>query len=993
MVALFQTVLMRLALCGLATSLLVLVLRSRMARDTFARLLSIWRSLTAFGRVAVCSFLLIGVLIGGDKTNNVPPNMNLPLPQMMQGGVSFQTGFTGLTGLSGMGNLVNLVNPVQTTLVQNSFAQRKATNWNMRGAWKDSLWLDFENDFVFPWGTNHLSGVEVVSYGQVWATPFDTNAVASAGAPFEIVRGLTTFTYEFTPSNSYRFVWTDAAINRDTNNLVSAALELFRNGDVSVTTNGIAALLPRTLPFPHSGFGQDDEWVTANFTNATEILAVGYPQWIDAQVGEGLTNGLYKLTVSVADNPPETTLLSVGDLSVAITNAGEYVFLLGKCIDYPLAVFPETATNFVYAAVDDIVPALRGGLPLRSASGGYWSDDERELLELVVPYCPNVPLSPAAHIKWLTRLSVSPVAWFPTAANPNETFTAILDDVPFWLTPHYTWSTSDSTKISIASPTLQTTQMTCHDFAALDGTFLLTLSALIGSEELHSYFYLMDDDSQSWTWSGTEVIVETPNTLFINNDDDDADSGHQVDWIQSSHNLVMEEDIVEGRIALSSDAQLSGYFSVDAITGLAGEMAPDSGLYRNQVGTGEIAEGWSERVYGGFSQSIYLNPSTVSTAYRASSIYVTWTPDGGTPIPFLRRFTVVEPVVEPVCNATTNVTEGGVEHAYTVNPCGVGIGRDAYFRIEVSPADYPDENIVWSCEPAGTAEVLGDGTGRAVTVRGISEGEATLSVQIGDCRSHSPTFPLHVVPTATVNLRAWIIARGTQQARTVDSVRKMVKDANDVYAQVGVTLNLIEPIVTTNIPDAYNALCNPSTNQTSNWTYWNIVDIATNTCGLECYFINRFIDEEDTKAANSDYGLVVTAKATRYTLAHEIGHAFGMCDVYVSNLQQKDAADPLVELLPSEKASFSRLANDWNGGCDGSGSGGTRYYRSGTSMEQIVGRMLMLGEVPEGDARRDITAGCVYGVYGTNGVDQVKIWLKGDVPVGFPWGNRHPVHQ
>ncbi len=44
-----------------------------------------------------------------------------------------------------------------------------------------------------------------------------------------------------TTSNSYRFVWNDAAINRDTNKLVSAALELFRNGDVSVTTNGVAA--------------------------------------------------------------------------------------------------------------------------------------------------------------------------------------------------------------------------------------------------------------------------------------------------------------------------------------------------------------------------------------------------------------------------------------------------------------------------------------------------------------------------------------------------------------------------------------------------------------------------------------------------------------------------------------------------------------------------------------------------------------------------------
>ena len=89
MAAFYQIVLMRFALCGLAASLVLLALCSRIVRDTFARLLSIWRSLTAFGRVAVCSFLLVGVLIGGDKTNNVPPNMNQP--QMMQGVIS-QTG-------------------------------------------------------------------------------------------------------------------------------------------------------------------------------------------------------------------------------------------------------------------------------------------------------------------------------------------------------------------------------------------------------------------------------------------------------------------------------------------------------------------------------------------------------------------------------------------------------------------------------------------------------------------------------------------------------------------------------------------------------------------------------------------------------------------------------------------------------------------------------------------------------------------------------------
>ena len=191
MAALFQTVLMRLALCGLTASLVLFALQSRIARDTFARLMSIWRSLTALGRFTVCSFLLIGVLIGGDKTNNVPPNVNSPLPQMQQWGV-FLAGFTGLHGTlphkpSSL-NPVNLVNPVQTTPLQQNFAERKAANWNIRGAWKDSFWLPFDDGWVFPCGTNHLSGVEVVSCGQIWPTPFDTNAVASAGLPFEIVR-------------------------------------------------------------------------------------------------------------------------------------------------------------------------------------------------------------------------------------------------------------------------------------------------------------------------------------------------------------------------------------------------------------------------------------------------------------------------------------------------------------------------------------------------------------------------------------------------------------------------------------------------------------------------------------------------------------------------------------------------------------------------------------------------------------------------------------
>ena len=987
MAALFQIVLMRLALCGLAASLVLLALRSRIARDTFVRLLSIWRSLTVFGRVAVCSFLLIGVLVGGDKTNNVPPNLNSPLPQMQHGGV-FLTGFTGLTGLSGSLthmpsslNPVNLVNPVQ-----NSFAEKKATNWNIRGAWKDSFWLDFEDGWVFPWGTNHLSGVEVVSYGQVWASPFDTNAIASVGALFEIVPGLTTFAYEFTPSNSYRFAWTDAAINRDTNNLVSASLELFRNGDVSVTTNGVAALLPRTLPFPHSGFGQDAEWVTANFTNATEILAVGYPQWVDTQVGDGLTNGLYKLSVTVTDDPPETTLLSVGNLSVAVTNAGEYVFLLGKSIDYPLAVFPETATSFVYTAVDDI-PSLRS-LPMRGLRGGLndgrWTRDEGRL-ELVVPIYPLVPFSPSAHIVWTPDLSVSPGNWQPSELNDSETFAAMLSDVPWFVSSAFSWNTSDSSIVSISTPAAQSTQMTAHYPEADAQQVSLSLEADVGDCVLNSY-YVNDPEGQGGG-PGVSLTISLPEFIFVN-DDDDNDDGNP-DCLVT---FPDDDDMVSGSIAFSSPQPTNGVIVVEGVYGYDGGFGEMPLVYANSTCTDAITPGRTFAVSGvsSLSQPIYINPATVSTSVPGVQVKVRWHPESGSDLTASAFMTIVSPVAEPVCNVVTNVVENGVEHSYVVNPCGVAVGREGYFRVDVAPDSFPDSEIVWEKSPG--LDFVGSCTGRCVTVRGASTGYETLSVQIGGRTNNTPEFNVRVVEMAMVNLRAWIIENSQYQQRPMepDDVRQMVKDANDIFAQVGVTLNLVEPIVVTNIPNAYVALRRATTNATSRWTYRNIVDMHGGTGGLECYFINRFVDSVNTLAVNSPRGTVITKRADFKDFAHEIGHAFGMDDIYKKS---EDGSVPSFALQQNDMAAYSRMQSDWNGGCHGHGSCGVRYYAPQTSMSRIVSRLLMNGDRSDADDPMDITNGDIFGVYYTNGSNQTKVWHKDDAPIAFPWAYRNPTHQ
>ena len=213
MIESFRQMLMHACLCGLCASLLAWLIVASV------------RVLNRLSKATLFTFLAMCLVATGEAQKNT---------NLMQ-------------------FVMQLMSPPQSPVM--SFAEKKSASWNVRGAWKDSFWLDFEDGWLFPHGTNHLSGVEVVSFGQVWATPFDTNAVASAGAAFEIVRGLTTFGCAHTPSNSYRFAWTDAALVRDTNALVSAALELFRNGDVAVTTNGVTTTTPRVHPSDPDGDG------------------------------------------------------------------------------------------------------------------------------------------------------------------------------------------------------------------------------------------------------------------------------------------------------------------------------------------------------------------------------------------------------------------------------------------------------------------------------------------------------------------------------------------------------------------------------------------------------------------------------------------------------------------------------------------------------------------------------------------------------------------
>ena len=137
-------------------------------------------------------------------------------------------------------------------------ALNKVDKINARGAWVDSFRLDFPDGFIFPFGTNHLSFVEVFSQGYVRPRRMTYEMLADIGERVAIVPGLSQLSVEYTPSNSVRIAWEEAAVNRSTNSLISAAIELFSNGNFLVETNGVATTTERVHPSDLDGDGLPD---------------------------------------------------------------------------------------------------------------------------------------------------------------------------------------------------------------------------------------------------------------------------------------------------------------------------------------------------------------------------------------------------------------------------------------------------------------------------------------------------------------------------------------------------------------------------------------------------------------------------------------------------------------------------------------------------------------------------------------------------------------
>lgn len=241
-----------------------------------------------------------------------------------------------------------------------------------------------------------------------------------------------------------------------------------------------------------------------------------------------------------------------------------------------------------------------------------------------------------------------------------------------------------------------------------------------------------------------------------------------------------------------------------------------------------------------------------------------------------------------------------------------------------------------------------------------------------------PFIKFKGVTETVTSVRAWILGNEDHYSRTEAEVRAMFEGVNEIYRQAGMRF-VVESVTFTNMP-GYLDLEDKADYTTKLRT---ICNIASNTGGLEFYFIDR-LKEGHSIACNvksgsngSTIGIVASTNATAIALGHEIGHTCGLQDIYIS--------DPATTNSVTGSVSHGRLPDDWGANSE------VGYYPPSLTQAALLQRLLMYGR--EVSAMYDLSYGDVYGLYYIPTLSG-RVWFLNTATVGFArHANRTPTHQ
>lgn len=230
-----------------------------------------------------------------------------------------------------------------------------------------------------------------------------------------------------------------------------------------------------------------------------------------------------------------------------------------------------------------------------------------------------------------------------------------------------------------------------------------------------------------------------------------------------------------------------------------------------------------------------------------------------------------------------------------------------------------------------------------------------------------------VVNSAEVDVHCCII--GKQEDSTIEypvdenEISSILNEVNLVFRQVAIRFCVRSYQMVTN-----NALS--SIDISNEAMRRQLYATMSSSSGVKLFFVPELYNTRAV-ATWSPFGIIVGPHATGVTLAHELGHACGLEDIY-------DWFEVSSNVVMTVEGDISPARMPYDCG----------RYHTVSSQGELVTRLLMYGY--EDRTGVDITYGDIDGVWysGANhhpGENDTNLWHTTQAPVGFVLhGNRHP---
>ena len=283
-----------------------------------------------------------------------------------------------------------------------------------------------------------------------------------------------------------------------------------------------------------------------------------------------------------------------------------------------------------------------------------------------------------------------------------------------------------------------------------------------------------------------------------------------------------------------------------------------------------------------------------------------------------------------------------------LNPCSIVKGETETFGLSIVPTQFPESSVSWSASPINRASFPHGNLGRHVEIR-ASQSESPLVVlraNIAGYEGPSPTCRFAVVPETYVSIHAFIVSDGARAATSSSDLLEKVDEVNRIWHQAGVRFSVasMHEIVDASLL-THSAVSNTWPTLTPMFSHTN------GTGGVELYVV----DSLGTAAGLSRGSeIAVCGSASGSTLAHELGHAMGLKDIYPTDLTNAN-------VRVSGPPTLARLPSDWGSDSE------EGYYPRETMQTNVIHSLLM-----DGSGLRSGTVlpfGRVHGIWYPDGYD------------------------